>query len=497
MASSSAAGAARRLAAEAAGAVSGSSPRAGAAILLFLAVPQLYLLPEGTIDVALTTFVTVLLLAGVLLGFARGTARPAPHVGLFGALAGLLCVRLLALAWSPDPRSALQPVALLGQFIVVLAVMSAALRQEPHLLRYVQRAYWPWIVAQACLVIAFRLHPGVEDAFLRSVGGVVAGQNTIAALFGDSPNNVFDVAKAGGVFVNANVAAMFLGVNGLAALAVSAVTRARWVAAVGVAALAAVPFTGSKSATMLAVALPAVAFGGYRLGRATMPIMRRYLLFGAVAAGSGAIVLVLVLQAGLRRAMVEAFVGRAVIWGFGAESFRDSPLLGLGYGGWDAGFGQYAAERGLYRSFPPHNILLAAWSATGIAGLVLTLAFFAIALWVVVRGGSGRPTIDGRFAAFAGAALAWVFIQGMGENTDVFGEIHLIPVLSLLLAHQIRPVGEEAKDNAAQAHRRHPATPAVPAVGAVHSEPGAGPARLPPAVRGEGPGTDRAGSRLR
>lgn len=472
------------------------SPRVQAAALLVLALPQFYLLPEGSVDIALSTFVTVVLLAVIVFKFALAPSRPLPHLGLFGVLVALLAVRLLAVAWSPDLRAGVQPVIILGQFLVALIVMSAALRQDPELLRYVQRLYWPWVVAEACLVVTFRFLPGVEEAFLKSVGGVFAGQNTIAALFSDSPNNVFDVAKAGGVFVNANVAAMFLGVNGLAALAVAVVTRARWVAAVGVVALVAVPFTGSKSATVLAFALPVLVLGAIHVRRSTMSARRRYLLFGGLSAGSGAVLVALVVNAGLRDAMVEAFVGRTAIWGFGAQSFRETPILGLGYGGWDAGFPAYAAEHGIYRSFPPHNILLAAWSATGIAGVLLTLAFFALVFWLVVRGLSGRAALDRKFVAFAGAAIAWTFIQGMGENTDFFGEIHLIPVLALLLVHLIRPIGEEAKGNAQQAHRRHPATPAIPAVGDVHPQPGEVAARLPAAVRGEGQGPEHAGNRL-
>jgi O-antigen ligase len=446
-------------------AVTGSSPRVQAAVLLFLAVPQLYLLPEGTVDIALSTLVTMVLLAGYLWRLVRQPARPLPHLGLFAV------------------------------------VMSAALRTDPGLLTYVQRVYWPWVVAEACLVVVFRFAPGVEDAFLRSIGGLFAGQNTVAALFGDGRNNVFDPAKAGGVFVNANVAAMFLGVNGLAALAAYLVTRTRWVAAVGVFCLVAVLFTGSKSAGVLAFTLPVLAIGAYLMSRPGTSARRRYLMFGGVSAGAAAIVAAICLNAGLRDQMIEAFVGRTVIWGFGAQSFRDEPVLGLGYGGWDAGFGPYAAAHGLDRSFPPHNLLLAAWSSTGIAGLVLTVAFIVVAFWLVFRGLSGRAGTDRRFAALAGAAVTWVFVQGMGENTDVFGEIHLIPVLALLFAYLIPTAaipshGEETEGIASQAHRWNRATPAVPEVGDVHPQPGDGAAAIPAALRGEGQGPGHAGSRL-
>src|SRR6266540_2782205 len=348
-------GYARRLLAELTAAFTGSAPLSAAAIILFLALPQLYLFPRGTIDIALTTLVTALLLPGLLVGARRGLGVPVVRLGLFRVLLGLLAIRLLALAWSPDPRAGLQPIVLLGQFAVTLLLISAAARQDPDALRKLQRVYWPWVAVEAGLVVLFRLLPGVEHMFLQTVGGFFAGQNTVAALFGEHGNNVVDPAKSGGVFVNANVAAMFLGVNGLAALAVSAV------------------------AALLAL---------------------------------------LVAVTGLLHPLLEAFITRTAIWAFGAESFRHHPVLGLGYGGWQAGFARYAASHHLNQHFPPHNLLLAAWATTGIAGLVLTVMFFAFSIKLFVRAPLGGVT----FAACGGAAVAWILIQGMGENTDVFGE---------------------------------------------------------------------------
>lgn len=463
----------------------GSSPRVQAAALLVLALPQIYLLPKDSSDVSLSTFLTILLAIGVLIRFLRRpTRRPFPDMMLFGTLGLLLGLRVIAVAWSPEPSAALQPVVLLGSFLVVLLLMLDAV----PLLKYIERLYWPFVGLEIFLVVLFRFAPGVEGWHLRHLGGYFAGQNAVAALFDLKNNNVFDPAKAGGVFVNANVAAMFLGVNGLAALAVYAVTRTRWVGVLGAVSILSVLVTGSKSAAVLAVTLPVLAVGAIHLSRSTMPARQRYRLFGGIAAAAAAAVGVMLAIGALRRALVNAFVGRTEIWGFGAESFAKKPIQGLGFGGWDAGFPAYAQAHHLYRSFPPHNLLLATWAATGIPGLILTLAFLVLAFRVIYRALSGRVPVDKRFAAFAGAAIAWIFIQGMGENTDVFGEIHLIPIVALLYVLLIKPIGEEDPGDVTDAHRRHSATPAVPAVGDVHPQPGSGTTYLSTTFRGEGPG---------
>jgi Lipid A core - O-antigen ligase and related enzymes len=464
--------------------------------LLALALPQLYLLPAGLVDVSSTTLWILLLAPGALIYATRGPGRALLRLGLVRILLALLALRLVATTWSPEPRAALQPIVLLGQFVISIVLLSQLLRSGVEPLRRIQRWYWPWIVAEACLVVLFRFLPALEEAFLRSVGGFFAGQNTVTALFGDSPNNVLDVAKSGGVFVNANVAAMFLGVNGLAALAVSSLTGTRWVRIVGIVALLAVPFTGSKSATVLAAVLPLVAFAVALLSRGTTPRLLRHIGFAAgasIAVG----VLVLATRRDFLDAMIAAFVGRTAIWQFGAEAFRERPILGLGYGGWDAGFGQYAVERGIYDpTFPPHNLLLAAWAATGIAGVALTIAYLAFLYRMLSKGVRCRG--DRGFVVYAGAALAWVAIQGMGENTDIFGDIHQIPIVALLIACLFwlgtgHPDDGDSRGHVTPADRRDHPAPAVPTVGDVHRQPGDGAAELSTAVRGEGSGPEHAG----
>ncbi|WFE50009.1 O-antigen ligase family protein [Micromonospora sp. WMMD1155] len=478
--------------------------------MLFLAVPQFYLLPEGSTDVAASTVVTILLVPGVLLAARRGSGVELFRLGLFRVLIALLVVRLLALAWSPDPRAGLPLIALLGQFVVTLTLMVQAVRQDDGLLRRIEPWYWPWIVVEALLVLVFRVLPGVEDAFLRSIAGLVSGQNTVAALFTGSPNNVFDEAKSGGVFVNANVAGLFLGVNAVAAFAIATITGSRWTRMVGFVALAAVPVTGSKSATLLAVALPASVLAVRRLTRARRagsgeplpsrhgshrrPVGRR-LALGLVGTGVLGVVgaVVLAAELGFLQALAKSFGDRTAIWGFGAEAFLRDPLLGLGYGGWDAGFAAYAREHGIYRSFPPHNVLLAGWAATGLAGLVLIAVFFALTLRLAVRAVNTGGHRHRTFALWATAAVAWTLIHGLGDNTEIFGDIHLIPILSLLVAYLV--VGDRKESNPhATPHRRDPETSTIPAVRDVHSEPGLGDAQLPSLVRGPRPGPGPTGN---
>ncbi|HEX6501474.1 MAG TPA: O-antigen ligase family protein [Micromonosporaceae bacterium] len=450
-----------------------------------LALPQLYFLPKGSSDVSLWTLVTLFLAPGIVISCWSGSGRQLLRTGLVRVLLALIAVRVVAwLVWSPDRSAGQQPIALLVEFVVVVLLMLTVVRQDRDVFGRLQRVYWPAVVVEAALVVVFRLLPGVENAFLHTVGGVVIGQNTIAGLFGTQPNNVLDVAKSGGVFVNANVAAMFLGVSGLAALAVWSVTRDSRVRLVGIGALVAVLFTGSKSAILLAFLLPCLVFAAYYATRVARPAVRRGLLVGAAVLGVAGIVVLTTVDVGFVRALRHAFFERTEIWAYGGQAFVHHAVLGLGYGGWQSGFARYAAEHHIPR-FPPHNMFLAAWAKTGLAGLALTAAFYVLLFRLVGRRlarTTGRRTW---FVLYAGAALAWTLIQGMGENTDIFGDIHLIPVVALLIACLIVPPDEETGDLAFPfADRRDRQAPAVPAFRNVHPQPGVGTADVHAAVRG-------------
>jgi O-antigen ligase len=450
-----------------------------AAVVVFaLAVPQCYLLPEGTVDIALSTVVTILLapVAAVWAWHDPGGRRLLRGL-LVAALAGLLVVRVLAFAWSPDPGAGRLPVVLLAQFIITVVLLHGAAAEDPDLLRRIQYAYWPLVMLQALLVAVFRLSPAAENAFLHAVGGLFAGQNTVGGLFTTSRNNVLDPAKSGGVFVNANVAGLFLGASAMAAFAIWSRTRQRVVLAAGFVALAGVWLTGSKSGLMLSVvfSLAALVVYSWQLLR---PIVRRYLL---VAGGVAAVALIAVLAGSggvFGGAVRDAFVQRTDIWGYGARAFTGHPLLGLGWGGWQEGFAAYAkAHRLDSQSFPPHNVLLAAWAQTGLLGLALTVLVFVAMLRLAVKYFKRDPL----FTAWAGAALAWMIVQAMGENTDVFGEIHLVPVIALLLSYLAQPTRREA-EHVADADIWNRETSAFPTVGNVHPQPSVDDADVPAAV---------------
>src|SRR4051812_14080219 len=130
--------------------------RIGVLTVFALAVPQIYLLPGGTLDIALSTIVAVLLVptAAIRTWHLPGVRRLLLSPLMYSVF-GLLAIRFLALLWSPDGGYGRLPMVLLAQFIVVLVLVYGAASEDPGLLRQIQYAYWPLVMLEALLVALF------------------------------------------------------------------------------------------------------------------------------------------------------------------------------------------------------------------------------------------------------------------------------------------------------------------------------------------------------
>ena len=129
--------------------VAGVPLRAGVLTVFALAVPQIYLLPGGTLDIALSTIAAVLLVPTVAIRtWHRPGIRRLLRSALIYSVFGLLAIRFLALFWSPGGGYGRLPMVLLAQFIVTLVLLCGAASEEPDLLRRIQYAYWPLVMLE-------------------------------------------------------------------------------------------------------------------------------------------------------------------------------------------------------------------------------------------------------------------------------------------------------------------------------------------------------------
>jgi O-antigen ligase len=275
--------------------------------------------------------------------------------------------------------------------------------------------------------------------FLKSsTAEILIGPDALRGLLEADPNNVLDPLKAGGIFINANVASLFLGVASLAATLValqSPKVQARWWAC-SLVCLTAVFFTGSKAGAALAIAVPIGLVLAVRLRRLPGPVV---LPSALVLVGTMGWLLPTLLSKVAPTYLEKSsgsYSDRSMLWHAAIRIIGESPLIGNGFGGWALAIPTVSPGFEL----PPHNLLIAAWSNLGIWGPLLLIMFFV----ATFRAGLRKLARSSSAAEALSVALAlgvwmWILVHGMGDNTTVYGESHTLVVAAMLLAFITNP----------------------------------------------------------
>jgi hypothetical protein len=355
-----------------------------------------------------------------------------------GVIVGLGVASFIAIAWSIDAEQAVIIGARLFMFAGGLLVVWTALSERANVLPIVADASLVWVALQSALTVAFRLDPGLEAAFYASSTMVPLLGSTGLALTGEAANNLIDPEKAGGLIVNGNAASLLLGLSAVTLLAANAVNPRVRFRLIGLAAFAAVFFTGSKTGAVLAVLVPLIVVTLRRAARSTSG--RRELVVLLPFAAIAAILLPTVLQRAFPVFSTNSefsFDTRMRLWGAAVDLFKENPILGLGFGGWKP-----AMERLIGRSdWPPHNVVISAWADAGLVAAALTVAFIAITLGLGLRRLMLFPESRGELTArcWAWSGMLWIFAHGMGDNTSVYGEPRSLMLAATLFCVSLWP----------------------------------------------------------
>lgn len=354
--------------------------------------------------------------------------RRSANIGVYiiALLAGCSFVSVL---WSADRLEAVSDGVRFIEFATLLVYAVRASKGGEASIRKLVLILSPWLVIESILTILFRVFPNVEQSFLQSALGDLLIGPTASGLYSGIPNNVLDPAKAGGLFVNGNVASMFCGVAMTLCFAVSAMRWSRWLNAVGLLCWIAVFFSGSKTGLALGVILPLLVVLVASLSRP------RAVLF-VVPIGLFALCVVLVapkiintILPGYLQASSNSLATREGLWSGAAQLFLQHPLRGLGYGGWALVIGEYVD----ISTFPPHNLVLAAWSNSGTLAALLILVYIVWSVRLGARRVSETLSSGPLASLWVLAGLVWIFIHGMGDNTGVYGDWRSMSLIAVLV----------------------------------------------------------------
>ncbi|NJP30804.1 O-antigen ligase family protein [Micromonospora thermarum] len=387
-----------------------------------LSVPQLFLLSPEII-----TFSAVVTLTSAL-GFVSDRPSWDRRYGRF--LVAFIALAVLAILWSPDVTRAVAWIIGMLQLLIVFIYVKTLRQRLPQRLPRVFDVLGVAVVIEAGLTAVFRVSPELESRFLHSYWAVlVNGPGKMAAYFTTSPDNVRDVEKAGGLYLNGNTASLYLGMASFLFLCAFTLYKRRRYVLVALAAYLGVFSTGSKTAMILGLLLPVFVVSLIRLAKSPSYLLPILVALPAVA--YLAFSQVTRLFPTFAADSDFTFGIREMLWRAAADMFSEHPMLGLGFGGWFIEIAKYSnslvAER-----YPPHNIFIQIWSDMGLGAALLLVAFVVVVVLDHYRLLSTRPGARVTAAVSLGA-FAWLILHGMADTINFWGDNRIAVLLAFFL----------------------------------------------------------------
>jgi hypothetical protein len=446
-----------------------ASVRLAAATCLGLSVLQVYVVSFDVINISLF-WLACLVAAPVAF------SGPARHFTLMQVAIGLLALQLISLTWSPTPLTGFNDSLNLAMFMVMLGLGLKLGGKDWEGLMALLRLYCLIAVAQSVLVIGLRVDAltdfALTEAFLRGNLAQLVFEPNILSLFlgGDgwgvdvNPHqinsmggiyNVFSPGKAGGLELNGNIAGAWGGM--LTFLSLGLFDRQKPVRS-GLIVLihaASVIASGSKASLLLLGVVP-ILVAALRLSPETIGSLKDRVRPWQVIAGGGLLI-----------GLIVAVIGHDKVWqlisqhnDYGRDtlnSTRSRQMLlthawqalvpdwlgGHGYGGWVKTYDRPGSFDFPYK-LPPHNAFILLWTQSGIAAVACGVAFVGLGLKAMYDLFATRRA---GFALGAFAAYMFVVAQAMGENINLFTNLHLTAPLALIIggsAAQLKALKDEA-----------------------------------------------------
>lgn len=391
-------------------------------LVIAMSIFQIYIIKIGGV-----IFSLFFLLAFGLIPLAIKSASIMAFKPVFFFLT-FISAQLISLFWSADIIVGLKHILREFAYLVIfLATYSVSFFYKKSL-NVMFSLFFFLLLVPGILIIWFQLSPVAESEFLRSsLAKLVINPNLLESFFSDSPNNVFDENKAGGFFINGNVAAAYFGIAGFVALGLWLAYKkwfyllfslVFWIIAV---------FTGSKSSivfiTFFLLCFLVILDSKYK-----------YILYFFIGMLGFAM---LILLAGhlnsFKEELIKTISVRILIWSHFFNIFMPNFYQGLGFGGWLPSFLEYAHYYGITAAFPPHNLFIATWAESGFPALMLLIVFYYYLIGFSLKLlRSSTRELRGLGVAVLFSSL-WMLLHGMGENFGPIGEDHMFVLHAVVL----------------------------------------------------------------
>ena len=237
-------------------------------------------------------------------------------------------------------------------------------------------------------------------------------------------------------FINPNVGAGYFGICSLLFYGMGTYFRAGWIKTIGILHWLTIFLILSVAASSLAIIIPVFLCLIFLTANKWPSIIKNktltfFILFVTLLCSF----LALYNKDFLLNLITIKLDSRFILLTVAASLASKHIIQGLGFGGWEPAYEQYRQANPnplLGPELPPHNLLVQLWSQSGIIAAILGLCFIASLFFFCQRSYRTARTQETRlFVLCVGGAFMWVFLQGMGENWGIVGEMHIQPILAV------------------------------------------------------------------
>lgn len=367
----------------------------------------------------------------------------------------LMSVQAISLAWSSDIKLGFATLLYEIPFLTIyLVALDLAMHNQQKLITLI-KAYAILSLFPLSTLIFFRLYHQWNIEFLKSdFAKLIINPNTITAYFIENGLSYFSDAtssfklspfseffnfdfgswtKPRGFFINPNVAAGYAGICALLFYGIGISYDLIWLKRIAFLHWLSIFVTLSVAAITLAITIPLLINFSYKSKIATI---LKLILGGTVFTSF----LTMIFNPSLLALLIYKIKSRFVFWQVAAAILPNHLLLGLGFGGWEKPYAAYCASLAIPNVLltphsPPHNTFIQLLAQSGFFAALFAILFMCGVMLICWRALKLANNPKDKLAmSYMIGGILWVFIQGMGENWGIVGEIHIQPLFAILLA---------------------------------------------------------------
>ena len=333
----------------------------------------------------------------------------------------LILTFAISIIWGHDLKAALKQIIWYLFFIILFFGGWKFYKNENLFIKSIN-IYFLFLLIFVFLVIYFRINQGAYGEFIHhsKIAHFFINQNLLL-------HRHISWGRSGAFFLSPNPAAIFLGMNYFLAMGLFISYKRLYYLILSFFIAVGIVAVNSKAGILILILFNLVFFIMFWKNK----IIRFFYLV---------IFILSIIGSYEYKSNINSFHSktehtldiRLHMWKYGINQMPKHLLKGFGYGGWDKNYGEYAKKHNLNFQ-PPHNTFIFLWSNSGIFAIIFALGFiysiikFGIKLFLMKN-----EKLKG-YSVILLFSFGWVFLQGMGENSGLIGDEHMISILAIVL----------------------------------------------------------------